>query len=135
MTAFGTAMNESGAAAFLADNIVKWLSPGGDLLILAGFLVLTVLLTQPMSNAAAALVVLPIAMEAAELLGADQRSFAVAIMLAASVSFIAPFEPACILVYGPGKYRFFDFVKVGASLTAVLLVIVLLLVPALWPLR
>ena len=135
MTAFGTAMDQSGAATFLADAIVGWLSPWGDLAVLAGFLVLTVVLTQPMSNAAAALVVLPIAMEAAQLLGADERSFAVAIMLGASVSFIAPFEPACILVYGPGKYRFFDFVKVGAGLTMVLLAIVLIMVPWLWPLR
>jgi di/tricarboxylate transporter len=54
-------------------------------------------------------------------------------MLAASISFIAPFEPSCILVYGPGKYRFGDFVKVGSGLTLVLLVVVLALLPVFWP--
>ncbi|MFN8423689.1 MAG: anion permease [Anaerolineae bacterium] len=88
-----------------------------------------------MSNAAAALVVLPIAMEAAQALGADERTFAIAIMLGASVSFVTPFEPSCILVYGPGKYRFRDFVKVGTGLTLILMAVILVLVPVFWPMR
>jgi di/tricarboxylate transporter len=56
-------------------------------------------------------------------------------MLAASVSLITPFEPSCILVYGPGKYRFRDFVKVGLTLTIVLVLIILLLLPVFWPLE
>jgi di/tricarboxylate transporter len=135
MTAFGTAMDRTGAAAFLASWIVHLAGPLGVYAILAGFFVLTVLLTQPMSNAAAALVVLPVALESAQVLGANERTFAIAIMLAASVSFITPFEPSCILVYGPGKYRFSDFVKSGVPLTALCSVIVLLLVPVFWPLQ
>ncbi|HSH39532.1 MAG TPA: SLC13 family permease [Chthoniobacterales bacterium] len=135
MTAFGTAMDKSGAAAYLANVVVQWFSPFGILAILAGFFALTIVLTQPMSNAAAALVVLPVAISTARQLGADQRTFAIGIMLAASVSFITPFEPSCILVYGPGKYRFIDFVKVGLGLTAVLTVAVLLLLPLFWPLQ
>lgn len=136
MTAFGTAMDDahSGAASQIANFIVGTLQPFGVLAILAGFFVITILLTQPMSNAAAALVVLPVAMEAAESLGVSGRTFAIAIMLAASVSFIAPFEPACILVYGPGKYRFLDFVKVGLPLTLILVVIILIMVPRFFPL-
>ena len=103
--------------------------------VLAGFFVLTILLTQPMSNAAAALVVLPVALSAARELGVNERTFAIAIMLAASISFIAPFEPSCILVYGPGKYRFLDYVKTGLGLTLILAVVVLLLIPLFWPLR
>jgi di/tricarboxylate transporter len=106
MTSFGVAMQKTGAAEFLAKWIVAGLEPYGIAFILAGFFAFTILLTQPMSNAAAALVVLPIALNVAQTLGVNERTFAVAIMLAASVSFIAPFEPACILVYGPGKYRF-----------------------------
>jgi di/tricarboxylate transporter len=87
-----------------------------------------------MSNAAAALVVLPVAIRAAQQLGANERTFAIGIMLAASVSFITPFEPSCILVYGPGKYRFMDFVKVGAGMTVILAAVVLLLLPFFWPL-
>ena len=135
MTAFGTAMEKTGAASYLAGLVVAWFAPFGILAILGGFFLLTVLLTQPMSNAAAALVVLPVAINAAHQLGANERTFAIGIMLAASVSFITPFEPSCILVYGPGKYRFIDFVKVGLGLTIVLTIAVLLLLPLLWPLK
>ena len=136
MTAFGTAMDDahSGAASQLASFILNTLQPFGVLAILAGFSIITMLLTQPMSNAAAALVVLPVAMEASEALGVSGRTFAIAIMLAASVSFIAPFEPACILVYGPGRYRFLDFVKVGLPLTLILMAIILIMVPTIFPL-
>jgi di/tricarboxylate transporter len=135
MTAFGTAMEKTGAAKYLASMIVAWGQPFGLVAVLSGFFVLTILLTQPMSNAAAALVVLPVAITTAQQLGANERTFAIAIMMAASVSFITPFEPSCILVYGPGKYRFADFVKVGVGLTAVLAITVLLLLPLFWPLR
>lgn len=136
MTAFGTAMDDthSGAASYLASLIVDNLRPFGVMSIMAGFFVVTILLTQPMSNAAAALVVLPVAIEAAEALGVNARTFAIAIMLAASVSFVTPFEPACILVYGPGKYRFMDFVKVGLPLTLILMVFILIAVPMFYPL-
>jgi di/tricarboxylate transporter len=134
MTAFGTAMDKTGAASYLAGVVVNWFAPFGVLAILGGFFVLTIVLTQPMSNAAAALVVLPVALSAAHQLGANERTFAIGIMLAASVSFITPFEPSCILVYGPGKYRFIDFVKVGLGLTAVLTITVLLLLQIFWSL-
>lgn len=134
MTAFGTAMEKVGAAEYLAGAVVQWCAPFGVLAILGGFFLLTIVLTQPMSNAAAALVVLPVAVAAAHQLGANERTFAIGIMLAASVSFITPFEPSCILVYGPGKYRFMDFVKVGTGLTIVLTATVLLLLPLFWPL-
>jgi di/tricarboxylate transporter len=135
MTAFGTAMEKTLAAQYLANLIVTWMQPMGLMAILGGFFVLTIILTQPMSNAAAALVVLPVAIECANQLGANARTFSIAIMLAASVSFITPFEPSCILVYGPGKYRFVDFLKVGAGLTALLATVVLLILPYFWPLR
>lgn len=135
MTAFGLAMENSGAAEFLARGIVQTLRPLGVPMIMLGFFVMTILLTQPMSNAAAALVVLPVALSTAQALGVNERTFAVAIMLAASISFIAPLEPSCILVYGPGKYRFRDFVKVGAGMTALLLIVVIVLIPVFWPLR
>ncbi|MBL9134004.1 MAG: anion permease, partial [Verrucomicrobiaceae bacterium] len=86
-------------------------------------------------NAAAALVVLPVALEAAAVMEASQRAFAIGVMLSASVSVLTPFEPSCILVYGPGKYRFSDFIKVGGGLTAVMLLVVLVMVPIFWPLK
>lgn len=134
MTAFGTAMDKTGTAQWLAEGIVGMLLPIGITAVLAGFFLLTILLTQPMSNAAAALVVLPVALEAAGQMGANPLAFAIGVMLAASISFIAPFEPSCILVYGPGKYRFMDFMKVGSGLTITLAIVTLLVLPWFWPL-
>lgn len=134
MTAFGTAMENSGASEYLAASILQLLGNLGPLYVLGGFVILTILLTQPMSNAAAALVVLPVALDAAQMLDANPRTFAIAIMLGASVSLIAPFEPSCILVFGPGKYKFSDFLKVGLPLTFILFVLLMFLVPIFWPL-
>lgn len=134
MSAFGTAMTKSGAATWLSQNIVNVMEPFGTLAIMAGFVILTVFLTQPMSNAAAALVVLPIAIETAKHLDVNPRTFAIAVMLSASVSLVTPFEPSCILVYGPGKYRFIDFFKAGGILTILLMAVLMLLIPYYWPL-
>jgi di/tricarboxylate transporter len=134
MTSFGAAMKSSGAAAYLADLIVRWGAPLGVPYIMLGFAVLTMLLSQPMSNAAAALVVLPVALSTAARLHVQLRTFGILVALAASISYITPFEPSCLLVYGPGKYRFRDFLVVGAPLSLLLLVVLMLLVPRLWPL-
>lgn len=134
MTSFGSAKS-SGAAAYLADLIVRWGAPLGVPYIMLGFAVLTMLLSQPMSNAAAALVVLPVALSTATRLHVDPRTFGILVALAASISYITPFEPSCLLVYGPGKYRFRDFLVAGAPLSLLLLIVVMLLVPRLWPLR
>lgn len=135
MTSFGLAMQKTGAAEFLAGMVVAWVSPLGVTAVMLAFVVLTMLLTQPMSNAAAALVVLPVAMTTATKLGLDPRTFAVLVTLAASLSFITPFEPSCLIVYGPGKYRFRDFVVAGLPLTALVIVVIMVMVPMIWPLR
>lgn len=134
MTAFGTAMENSGASKYLAESILTLLGDFGPFYVLGGFVILVIILTQPLSNAAAALVVLPVAMEAATILGANPRTFAIAIMLGASVSLIAPFEPSCIIVFGPGKYKFSDFLKIGLPLTLILFVLLMIFVPIFWPL-
>ena len=135
MTSFGAAMQSSGAAAYLAQLIVHWAAPLGVPYIMLGFAVLTMLLSQPMSNAAAALVVLPVALSTAAALQVQPRTFGIVVTLAASISYITPFEPSCLLVYGPGKYRFRDFLIAGAPLSLLLLVVLMLLAPLLWPLR
>ena len=134
MISFGVAMEKSGADQFLADLIIKATGGYGPIAVLAGFFIMTVALTQPMSNQAAALVMLPIAVKSALVLGLNPRTFAVAVTYAASCSFLTPLEPACVLVYTPGRYRFFDFVKVGSVLTVVVFAIVMWLVPVFWPL-
>ena len=135
MISFGLAMEKTGADRYLADLIVKVSGAYGPLAILAGFFIMTVALTQPMSNQAAALVMLPIAVKTALALGLNPRTFAVAVTYAASCSFLTPLEPACVLVYTPGRYRFFDFVRVGSILTVAVFAIVIWLVPIFWPLQ
>lgn len=134
MSAFGTAMAKTGADQFLSRFIVDLFEPLGVRGVLGGFILLTVLLTQSMSNAAAALVVIPIALQTAISMDVNPRTFAIAVMMAASVSVITPFEPACILVYGPGKYKFSDFLKTGTPLTILLMILLLLFIPVFWPL-
>ncbi|REJ80993.1 MAG: potassium transporter TrkA [Bacteroidetes bacterium] len=135
MTAFGVAMKNSGSDIWLAEKIVSFLLPFGLIAIMAGFIILTVFLTQPMSNAAAALVVLPVAIETANQVGANPVAFGIAVMLSASVSLITPFEPSCILVWGPGKYRFYDFFKTGFLITILLMAVLLIMIPWYWPLK
>lgn len=132
MSAFGSAIVKTGADIFLANLIFDYLHAAPLLVIMFAFMVVTVLLTQPMSNAAAALVVLPIAVETASQLGSDPRVFAVAIILAASISMVTPFEPASLMVLGPGKYKIYDFFKIGGVLTLSCLIIVLLMVQVLY---
>jgi di/tricarboxylate transporter len=134
MISFGLAMEKTGADQYLADLIIRGTGHYGPTAVLAGFFLMTVALTQPMSNQAAALVMLPIAAKSAMALGLNPRTFAVAVTYAASCSFLTPLEPACVLVYTPGRYRFFDFVKVGSILTVVVFLIVIWLVPIFWPL-
>ncbi len=134
MTSFGVAMQESGAADYLAGVITRLALPFGLYAVMSAFILLTIALTQPLSNAAAALVVLPVAMSTASQIGVDPRSLAILVTLSASLSFIAPLEPACLLVYSPGRYRFSDYVKAGIPLTIIAFVVLLLLVPLLWPL-
>ena len=134
MLALGMAVQDSGAAAYLAHSIVSLTRGMHVYWLLGGFFVLTMLLSQPMSNQAAAAVVIPVAIQTAVQLGYDPRSFAVMIALGASCSVLTPLEPACMMVYGPGNYRFADFIKAGLPLTVIIFLIALFMVPIFWPL-
>lgn len=135
MMSFGVAMEKTGADQYIADLIVRGTGSYGPSAVLAGFFLVTVALTQPMSNQAAALVMLPISIKTALALGLNPRSFAIMVTYAASCSFLTPLEPACVLVYTPGRYRFVDFLKVGSILTIAVFAIVIWLVPVFWPLK
>jgi len=135
MLAFGTAMEQTGTAKYLAALIVQVLGSHGPAWLLTGFFVLTVILTQPMSNQAAAVVVLPIAVQTASQLGLNPRAFAMMIAVAASCSYLTPLEPSCLMVYGPGRYRFADFLKIGSLLTLLIMAVAVFLVPRIWPLH
>jgi di/tricarboxylate transporter len=135
MLGLGVAMEETGTARYLAGLLVQWTSGFSPIWLLAGFFIFTVLLTQPMSNQAAAVVIFPIAFQLATQLELNPRSFAMMIAVAASCSFLTPLEPSCLMVYGPGRYRFMDFVRVGLPLTVAIFLISLWLVPRFWPLK
>ncbi len=133
LLSLGAAMEASGAGKYLAQQLIGVFGTDSRYALLTAFFVLTVALTQPMSNQAAALVVLPIAMQTGIQLGVDPRAFGMMVAVAASCSYLTPLEPSCLMVYGPGKYRFFDFFKVGAPLTLLIYGIAIVLVPWVWP--
>jgi len=134
MLALGRAMDYTGTAEFLAAQIAGVTNQMHPTWLLSAFFALTLLLTQPMSNQAAAVVVVPIALQTAWQLGLNPRTFAIMIAVGASCSFMTPLEPACLMVYGPGRYRFMDFVKVGSLLTVLVYILAIVLVPWIWPL-
>lgn len=134
LLSLGAAMEASGAGKYLAQELIGVVGADSHLALLSCFFVLTVALTQPMSNQAAALVVLPIAMQTAMQIGAEPRAFAMIVAVAASCSYLTPLEPSCLMVYGPGKYRFSDFFIVGAPLTLLIYAITIVCVPWMWPL-
>jgi di/tricarboxylate transporter len=134
MLSLGIAMDQTGTSRYLSEKIISATSGLGTLGLLGGFFLLTVLLTQPMSNQAAAIVVLPIAIETANQSGLNPRTFAMMVAVAASCSYLTPLEPACLMVYGPGRYQFRDFLKVGGLLTLIVFGLALWLVPRIWPL-
>ena len=135
MLALGVAMQETGTATYLAGLISRFAGDARPFWLLSGFFVLTVLLTQPMSNQAAAAVILPVAIQTGVHLGLNPRTFAMIVAVAASCSYLTPLEPSCLMVYGPGRYKFIDFLKVGSILTVLIYVIAMLLVPRVWPLH
>jgi di/tricarboxylate transporter len=133
LLSLGAAMEASGAGGYLAEQLIAIVGPGSRYALLSCFFVLTVALTQPMSNQAAAVVVLPIAIQTGIQLGVDPRAFAMMVAVAASCSYLTPLEPSCLMVYGPGKYQFSDFFKVGLPLTVLIYGIAIMLVPWFWP--
>jgi di/tricarboxylate transporter len=133
LLSLGAAMEASGAGAYLAQQLIGLIGSDSHYRLLTCFFVLTVALTQPMSNQAAALVVFPIAMQTGLQLGVDPRAFGMMVAVAASCSYLTPLEPSCLLVYGPGKYQFSDFFRVGLPLTVLIYGLAITLVPWVWP--
>ena len=135
MLAVGAAMEQTGTAEYLAGLLAGLAEHVAPTWLLGGFFVLTVLLTQPLSNQAAAAVIVPVAIQTAMQMGLNPRSFAMMVAVAASCSYLTPLEPSCLMVYGPGRYRFVDFLRVGFPLTILIFIVAMVLVPRVWPLR
>ena len=135
MLPLGMAMEATGAAQYLADNMVEALGDYGATALLAGVYLLAALITQAMSNAAAIVLIVPIAVNTAQALGANHLTFTMAVVIGAATSFLSPVgHKANVLVFGPGGYRFFDYARVGALLTVALLIVSMIFLPLFWPL-
>jgi di/tricarboxylate transporter len=135
MLPLGAAMEATGAGRYLADLMLGIFGPWGPVATLAGIYLLAALITQPMSNAAAIVLIVPIAIDTAAGLGASHKTFAMAVIVGAATSFLSPVgHKANVLVFGPGGYKFTDYTRVGILLTIVLLAVSLLFLPLIWPL-
>jgi len=135
MLPLGLAMESTGTAQLIADQIIRFIGDQGALAVMMGVYIMTGLLTEVMSNAAATVLAVPIAIDAALGLGANPHTFVMAIVIAASTSFLMPIgHQVNILVYGPGGYRFFDYTKVGVWLNLLILIMTVIFLPIIWPL-
>jgi di/tricarboxylate transporter len=135
MLTLGLAMEATGTAQFLADGLVDTLGRFGPMVILAGIYIMAALVTEPMSNAAATVLMVPIAIDVALGLGVNPQTFVLATVIGASTSFLTPVgHQANVLVFGPGGYRFFDYTRVGAPLNLALFVVTMIVLPIIWPL-
>jgi di/tricarboxylate transporter len=126
----GMAMENSGAARFLADGIIKVVGPYGPWIVLCALFLLTSILTEIMSHAAAAVLIAPIAYNTALELAVSPKPFFMAVAIAASSCFMTPIShQSNALVMGPGGYHFLDFTKAGAALNFSIWILATALIP------
>ncbi|WP_194094127.1 SLC13 family permease [Marivivens aquimaris] len=135
MLAVGAALDASGAVELIGNALAPYMMDLPPYLVIFALYSLSMVLTELVSNNAVGVVMTPIAIGLANALGYDPRPFVVAVMFAASASFSTPIGyQTNTLVYGPGGYKFSDFLKVGVPLNISLAVISSLLIPLIWPL-
>lgn len=135
MLAIGAALESSGAVKLIVEGVAPFLGTLPPFLLVWAIYLLTSILTELVSNNAVAVVVTPIAIGLADALGIDARRLVVAVMVAASASFATPIGyQTNMLVYGPGGYKFTDFMKVGIPLNLTIGLLASAMIPWLWPL-
>ena len=135
MFPLGIAMLNTGGAELISTLLLDLLEPFGVTVVLAGVAFITMLLTQPMHNAAVAIIMTPVAIDISIQLDANPHAFAAAVIIAASANFLLPVgHPAPYLVKTPGQYKTSDYLKFGAGLNALALLMIVVVVPLLWPL-
>ena len=135
MLAVGAALEHTGAIELLVGSLAPWLENVPPVVLIWTIYFITTLLTELVSNNAIAVIMAPIAIALGQTMGVDPRPLVVAVMIAASACFATPIGyQTNMLVYGPGGYRFTDYLKVGIPLNISLGVVVCLTIPLLWPL-
>lgn len=132
--AVGAALENSGAAALVARSVVESSEAWGPIAALAAIYILGSIITEVITNNAAAVLMFPFCLETARLYDVDPRPFMIALMLAASASFMTPIGyQTNMMVYGPGGYRFLDFMRIGGPLNVLLGIVAIVLIPYFWP--
>lgn len=135
MLAIGAALSHSGAVSLIVTNLAPYLQGLPPFLLVWAIYLLTSVLTELVSNNAVAVVVTPIAVGLAAAIGVDPRPLVVAVMIAASASFATPIGyQTNMLVFGPGGYKFTDFMRVGIPLNLSIGMLASVLIPVFWPL-
>jgi di/tricarboxylate transporter len=135
MLALGQAMETTGTAAMIVREITALIAGFGPIAILSAVYLITSVMTEVLSNNAAAILLTPIAIGIAQQLGVDPRPFVVAVMFAASASFATPIGyQTNTFVYGAGGYRFVDFLRIGVPLNILMWMTATLVIPVFWPL-
>lgn len=132
--ALGTAMQKTGASELYAAAFLSLFSDLPPVIVLGAIILLTSISTQILSNNATAVLLLPIAISTAIGIGADPKPFIVGICFGASACFATPVGyQTNLMVYGPGGYRFMDYLKLGIPLNIFVVVASTVLIPLVWP--
>ena len=134
----GTVIQSTGTADYIGDsisNLVSGYERKVQPYILLGIIYgVTMILTEMSSNTATAIIMTPVVLSVSSLMGFDARPFIFAVCFAASASFSTPIGyQTNLMVYGPGGYKFLDFMKVGLPLSLILLTLAVILIPIIWP--
>lgn len=130
----GIAMEKTGAAGLIASSLITMLGKLGPSVMVSAFFMLTLLFTNFISNNATAALIIPIAIITADSIGVDSRPFLMAVTFAASLSFFTPIGyQTNTMIFGPGNYKFKDFVKIGLPLDILFWIIASLLIPVFFP--
>ncbi len=134
MMPLSTAMFQTGAAQLLADNLIHVLGDAGPTALLAGLFVISAVLGQVISNTATALIVIPIAILAANGLGVNATPVLMSVNVACAAAFLTPIAtPVNLMVMGPGGYKFTDYWKLGGVMMLLFFVVAVFWVPVVWP--